>query len=72
MHLKVRKRVYRYSKELVLSQFSSKFRKNINDENHWVKSVRVRKYSGPHFPAFGQNTERYGVSLHIQTKSGKM
>ena len=58
MHLKVRKRVYRYSKELVLSQFSSKFRKNINDENHWVKSVRVRNYSGPHFPTFGQNTDR--------------
>ena len=30
---------------------------------HYVKSVRIRSYSGPYFPAFGLNTERYGVSL---------
>ena len=29
---------------------------------HCVKSVRIRGYSGLHFPAFGLNTERYGVS----------
>ena len=34
-------------------------------ENHCVKSVRIRSYSGPCFPAFGLSTERYGVSLHI-------
>ena len=28
---------------------------------HCVKSVRIRSYSGPHFPAFGLNTERYSV-----------
>ena len=28
-----------------------------------VKSVYVRSYSGPHFPTFGLNTERYGVSV---------
>ena len=39
---------------------------------HCVKSVRIRSYSGPHFPAFGLNTERYGVSLHSQSKCGKM
>ena len=27
-----------------------------------VKSVRIRSYSGLHFPAFGLNTERCGVS----------
>ena len=27
---------------------------------HCVKSVRIRSYSGPLFPAFGLNTERYG------------
>ena len=27
---------------------------------HCVKSVRVRSYSDPHFPAFGLNMERYG------------
>ena len=28
---------------------------------HCVKSVLIRSYSGPHFPAFGLNTERYSV-----------
>ena len=26
-----------------------------------VKNARIRSYSGPHFPAFGLNTDRYGV-----------
>ena len=39
---------------------------------HCVKSVRIRGYSGPHFPAFGLNVERYGVSLRIQSDCGKM
>ena len=29
--------------------------------SHCVKNVRIRSYSGPHFSAFGLNTERYGV-----------
>ena len=35
---------------------------------------KVSKYgvfSGPYFPTFGLNTERYGVSLRIQSKCGK-
>ena len=39
---------------------------------HCVKSVRIRSYSGPHFPAFGLNMERYSVSLRIQSEYGKM
>ena len=39
---------------------------------HCVKSVRIRSYSGPYFPTFGLNTERYGVSLPIQCEYGKM
>ena len=39
---------------------------------HCLKSVRIRNYSGLHFPTFGQNTERYGVSLRIQAEYGKM
>ena len=39
---------------------------------HFVKSVRIRSYSGPHFPVFGLNTDRYSVSLRIQSKYGKM
>ena len=40
--------------------------------SHYLKSVRIRSYSGPHFPAFGLNREIYGVSLRIQSKCGKM
>ena len=29
---------------------------------HCVKSVRIRSYSGPHFPAFGLNTQ-YSVRM---------
>ena len=39
---------------------------------HSVKSVRIRSYFGPYFPAFGLNMEGYGVSLHIQSECGKM
>ena len=35
------------------------------DEYHCVKSIRTQSYSGPHFLAFGLNTERYSVSLPI-------
>ena len=37
-----------------------------------VESVRIRSYSGPYFPAFGQDTDRYSPSLHIQSKCRKM
>ena len=39
---------------------------------HCVKSVRIRSHSGPHFPAFGLKTERYFLSLRIQSECGKM
>ena len=41
-------------------------------KRHCVKSVRIRSYSGPNFPAFGLNTKRYYVSLRIQSKCWKM
>ena len=34
------------------------------------QSVRVQSFSGPHFPAFGLDPERHGVSLRVQSKSG--
>ena len=40
--------------------------------SHCVKSVRIGSYSGPHFPAFRLNTERYYVSLRIQSECVKM
>ena len=32
-------------------------------QSHCVKSVRIRSYSGPHFPAFGLNISEYGHFL---------
>ena len=37
-----------------------------------VKSVRIRSYSGPYFPAFRLNMERCGISLRIQSKCGRI
>ena len=34
---------------------------------HCIKSVHIWSYSGPYFPAFGLNTERYGVSYDENT-----
>ena len=36
-----------------------------------MKSVRIQSCSGPHFLAFGLNTERYEVYLRIQSECGK-
>ena len=43
-----------------------------NRHLHCVKSAHIRSFSGPYFPAFELNTERYGISLHIQYKCGKI
>ena len=40
--------------------------------SHNIRSVRIQGYSGPHFPSFGLNTKRYGESLRIEFKCGKM
>ena len=47
-------------------------RHDVQEAVHWVKSVRIRNFSGLYFPAFGLNTERYGVSLRIQSKCRKI
>ena len=41
-------------------------------KNHYVKNVRIWKFSDPCFPAVGINTERYGVSLRIQSEYGRI
>ena len=38
----------------------------------YVKSVRIRSFSGPYFPAFGLNTERHSVFLCIQSERGEI
>ena len=37
-----------------------------------LKSVRIRSFSGPYFPIFGLNTERYCASFRIQSECGKI
>ena len=39
---------------------------------HCVESIFIRSYSGPYFPGFGLNRERYSTSLRIQSEYGKM
>ena len=42
------------------------------DKNKHCKSVCIRSFSGPCFPTFGLNAERYGASLLIQFECGKI
>ena len=52
---------------------STVFKKPLyNCSIHCVKCVLIRSYTGPYFLAFGLNTDRYSVSLRIQSKCGKM
>ena len=39
---------------------------------HCVKSVLIQSFSGPYFPTFGLNMERYSVSLYIQSEYRKI
>ena len=57
-------------KEKVVLQINGYF--NYGLSLRCVKGVRIRSYSGPYFPAFGLNTERYSVSLRIQSECGKI
>ena len=43
-----------------------------NRQRRCVKSVHVWSFFGPYFPPFGLNTERYSVSLCIQSECGKI
>ena len=37
-----------------------------------MKSGHILSYSGPCFPAFGLSTERYSVSVRIQSECGRI
>ena len=39
---------------------------------HCVKSVQIRSFSGPYFPAFGMNPEIYSVNHCIHSKCEKV
>ena len=39
---------------------------------HCVKIVRIQSFSGPNFPTFELNTEKYSLSFRIESKCGKI
>ena len=41
-------------------------------EGHCMKIIRIRSHYRPHFPAFGLNTKRNGVSLCIFSECREM
>ena len=45
---------------------------NISFLTRCGKCPNTEFFSGPYFPTFGLNTERYGVPLRIQSKCGKI
>ena len=38
---------------------------------HYMKSVRIRSFSGPYFPEFGLNTKRYSLFSVFIPNAGK-
>ena len=56
---------------MLCNSYMRQFRSSL-PKFHCVKSVHIWSYSGPHFPALGQNKERYSVSLRFQSEYGKM
>ena len=56
-----------FSRMLILTYFAYPLdtRRKLNPQKmsvFGVESVRIRSFSGPYIPAFGLNTERYGVN----------
>ena len=59
-------------KNLKIHSFSRRPKFSENVIFLWEIYIFQANYSGPHFRAFGLNTERYGISIRIQSKCGKM
>ena len=59
-----------------LHYFTSLQKENQKRQITWilqcVKSVRIWSFSGPYFPSFGLNTEKYFASLCIQSEYEKI
>ena len=64
--------LFRFSSYSLDTLFANFLSLTYSSYRHCVKSVRIRSCSGPHFPIFGLNMERYGVSLRIQSEYRKM
>ena len=58
--------------DLGKSSKKKKTLQNISRGGHYVKCIRIRSFSGRYFSTFRLNTERYRVSLGIQSKCGKI
>ena len=56
---------------LLFDEFDEILKIDHNDADHCVKSVRRRSFFWSVFPTFGLNTERYSVTLRIQSECGK-
>ena len=56
---------------LVVMKLSEDKKAKKRKRNHCVKSDRIRKFSGPYFPAFGLNTEGYFISPLFSPNAGK-
>ena len=41
-------------------------------DHHCATKMRIQSFFGPHFPTFGLNTERYGISVRIQSECGEI
>ena len=54
------------------SEHDSGLNLSVRNHNHCLKSVSIRSIAGPCLPAFGLNTERYRVSVHIQAECWKI
>ena len=59
---------FSYQKLAVIQFCDVKFR----DYKYLKDALRIWSYSGPYFPAFALNTERYFASLGIQSELGKI
>ena len=60
--------------DLILLRFSLQILNDriLKTNNCCVKGIRVWSFSGPYFPAFGLNTEKYRISLRIKSQCRKI
>ena len=64
------RQIYQNEKKKKINLFSVNVPfKIMRKHSHCVKSVRIRSYSGPYFPAFGLNAERSPYSVQMQEKT---
>ena len=74
--VKVRSNCSSFRKSQISRYGASKVMTNFLSISQYTPTAwKLSKYgvfSSPYFPAFGLNTERHGVSLHIQSECGEI